>query len=156
MSCQEKYRAIRSVTLSKEKRCDKIKGRTCADGSCQRTYIPREESTPPTIVLEALFLSLLIDTHEGIAVQTVDVPGAYLHTSLTDDKVVHMKFEGEFGEMMCKVNPEYEKFVIYDKVKKLLYVLILKAIYGMIESALLWYNLFSATLLYLRFKLNPY
>ena len=67
-----------------------------------------------------------------------------------------MKFEGEFVDIMCKVNPEYEKFMIYDKVKKVLCVLILKVLYGMIESALLWYDLFSTILSYLGFKLNPY
>ena len=48
----------------------------------------------PTITLEALFESLLIDAHEGRAVYTFDVPGAYVHTSLPHDKIVHMKFEG--------------------------------------------------------------
>ena len=98
-----------------------------------------------------LFASLFIDAHEGRAEQTFDVPVAYLHTSLPDDNFVHMKFEGEFVDIMCEVNSEYEIFVIHDKVKKVMYVLILKAIYGMIEI-----DLFSTTLLDLGFKLNPY
>ena len=53
-----------------------------------------------------------------------------------------MKFEGEFVDIMCEVNPEYENFVTYERGKKVLYVLILKAIHGMIESDLLWYYLF--------------
>ena len=40
--------------------------------------------------------------------QTFDVPGAYLHATLPDGKVVHMKFKGEFVEVMCEVNPEYK------------------------------------------------
>ena len=35
-------------------------------------------------------------------------------------------------------------------------MLILKAIYGMIDSALLWYDFFSTILSDLGFKLNPY
>ena len=73
-----------------------------------------------------LFASLLVDAHVGRVVQTFDVLGAYLHTSLPHDRVMHINFEGEFVEIMCKVNPEYEKSVIYDKSKKVLYVLILK------------------------------
>ena len=61
------------------------------------------------IALEALFASLIIDTHEGIAVQNFDVTGAYIHLSLPDDKIVHMKFEGKFVDIMCEVNPEYKK-----------------------------------------------
>ena len=57
---------------------------------------------------------------------------------------------------MCDVNPEYEKFVTYEKGRKVLYVLILKSVYGIIESALLWYDFFSTTLSDLGLKLNPY
>ena len=55
-----------------------------------------------------LFASLLIYAHEGRAVNTFDVTGEYLHTSLHDDKVAHMKFEGEFMDIMCEVNPDYK------------------------------------------------
>ena len=128
----------------------------CADGSLQRTYIPREESTSPAIAPKSLFALLLIDVHEGIEVHTFDVPGAYLHASLPDYKVAHMKFESEFVEILCKVNPGYENFVTYEEGKILLCVIILKAIYRMIESSLLWYDLFSTTLLDMGFKINPY
>ena len=103
-----------------------------------------------------LFASLLIDANEGRAVQNFDVMGAYLQASLPDDKALNTKFEGKFLDIMCEVNPEYEKLVTYEKGKKLLYVLILKAIYRMIESALLWYYLFATTLLDLGFKINRY
>ena len=106
-SNQEKYRSLRGVKLIKYKQCSKIKGRKCADRSPQITYIPQEEATLLTIKLEALFPSLLIDTHEGISLHTFDVPGAYLPASLPDDKVVHMKLEGEFMDIMCEVNPDY-------------------------------------------------
>jgi hypothetical protein len=42
---------------------------------------------------------------------------------------------------MCEVNPEHLKSVRYESGKKTLYLRILKAIYGMVESALLWYDL---------------
>ena len=69
------------------------------------TITPREEATLPTIALEALFESLIIGAHEGSAVHTFDFPGAFLHASLHDDKIVNMKFESEFVEIMCEVNP---------------------------------------------------
>ena len=57
---------------------------------------------------------------------------------------------------MCEVNPEYKKSVTYEKGKKLLYVMIFKAIYGMIASALIWYDLLFTTISDLGFKLNSY
>ena len=91
-----------------------------------------------------------------MAVYTFDVPEAYLHASLPDDNIVHMKFEGEFVDIMCEVNLEYEKFMTYENSKKLMYALILRDIYVMIESSLLWCDFFSTTLSDLGFKINPY
>ena len=47
---------------------------------------------------------------------------------------------------MCEVNPEYVPHVRMENKNKVLYVQILKALYGMIESALLWYNLYTEVL----------
>ena len=57
---------------------------------------------------------------------------------------------------MCDVNPEYKEDVRYENGKKVLYVQILRALYGMIESALLWYNLYTEVLLKEGFEINPY
>ena len=60
-----------------------------------------------------------------------------------------------FVDIMCQVNPEYEKYVRYENGKKVLYLLLLRVIYGCIESALLWYNIFYTTLEGLVFERNP-
>jgi hypothetical protein len=57
---------------------------------------------------------------------------------------------------MCSVNPVYENFVCYENGKKVLYLKLLKALYGCVKAALLWYDLFSGTLEKMGFKLNPY
>ena len=40
--------------------------------------------------------------------------------------------------------------------QKIMYLILLKALYGCVKSALLWYGLFTTTLKYLTFKLNHY
>ena len=62
---------------------------------------------------------------------------------------------------MCEVNPEFKEHVIYENDRKnrsikCLYVRVLRALYGYIESALLWYELYSSTLIKMGFKINPY
>ena len=49
---QQKYDALNLLTMIKQKRCGKIKGRACADGRKQRRYISKEDSTSPTVHLE--------------------------------------------------------------------------------------------------------
>ena len=60
----QRHKAIRAIILIKEIRCGKIKGRTCADGSSQRSYIPMEEASSPTVSLEGLVTTMAIDAYE--------------------------------------------------------------------------------------------
>jgi len=83
---KQKRDAPHAINLIKEKQCGRIKGRTCADGSKQRSYIPKEETSSPAIVLEAFFASLLIYVFEDRSVQMFNIPGAYLHVDLPKDK----------------------------------------------------------------------
>ena len=72
------------------------------------------------------------------------------------DKKILMKLREDFVGIMCQVNPEYDQHVRYENAKKFLYLFLLGEIYDCIESALLWYNLFSETLEVLGFEINPY
>jgi hypothetical protein len=47
-------------------------------------------------------------------------------------------------------------FVCYESERKVLYLELLKALYGCVQSALLWCKLFSGTLKGMCFELNPY
>ena len=155
---EEKRRALEAVNLIKMKRSGEIKGRTCANGSKQKMYLKHGENiSSPTVSLEAIIGTLLIDVKEGRDVAIFDIRGAYLQAKMPAKKKILMVFRGEFVDIMCEVNPEYKKYVTTDKNgKKVLYVKILRAIYGCIESALLWYQLYVKTLKGMGFKLNPY
>ena len=100
-------------------------------------------------------ISLAIDAHEGRKVSTADVEGAYLHADM-DEKVI-MMLDGEMVDYMIAVNPEYKKFVHTTKTcRRILYVQFLKALYGCMQSALLWFKLFTSTLKDMGFDINPY
>jgi len=46
MSRHEKSRALRAIDLINERRCGRIKGKTCAGGRPQRDYVPQEKQHP--------------------------------------------------------------------------------------------------------------
>ena len=80
-------RTLEAVTVIKQKRSGKIKGRTCADDSKQRRYLKEFESVAsPKLSLDRLFGSTMIDVFEGRDVATCDVPGAFLHAELPPGK----------------------------------------------------------------------
>ena len=158
LSKQDIEQALEAVTLIEKKRDGRVKGRVCANGSKQRKYLKEGESVAsPTVSVEALITALLIAAHEGREVVSFDIPGAFLQAEMSDDKLVLLVLRGEFVDYMCEVNPEHIPNVRYDKRgKKVLYMRVVRAIYGCIESALQWYKLFKGTLEDMGFELNPY
>ena len=154
MTFQEKKKALDAHTFLKEKRCGRLRARTVADGRPQRAYVPREEANSPTVGHESLMGTLLVDAKEDRDVAIFDVPSAYLQADMPEEKNMHLKFSGEAVDIMCKVNQEYLKHVRMENGKKVLYTKILKAVYGCIESALLWYKMYVDTLSKMGFKLN--
>ena len=152
---ETRAQALRCINLIKEKRCGKIKGRTCADGRPQRKLYERSETSSPTASSDAIMLTLAIDALEGRDVATADVAGAYLNAEMND--YVLMRLEGEDVDLMCDMNPSYKEYVWRSRNgKKSLYLRLARALYGCVQSALLWYELFSSTLKQMGFKLNPY
>jgi hypothetical protein len=146
--------ALRAINLITEKRDGRIKGRTVADGSTQRPLYEKHKTASPTLSIDALLLSIMMDAKERRDVGTADVTGAYLNAYVTD--FVIMKFTGESVDILCNMNPHYTQFVVIENGVKVLYVRLIKALYGCVQSALLWYKLFSNTLKEMGFVINPY
>jgi hypothetical protein len=149
---EQKNAALRAISVIKEKRCGKIKGRTVADGRPQKGLYTKEETTSPTVSTDALMMSILIEAWEQRDVATADVAGAYLKAEFED--FVVLRIEGESVNIMCRVSEHYNKFVVYESGKKVLYLQLLKALYGCVKSALLWYELFMGTLQQMGFVLK--
>ena len=60
-------------------------------------------------------------------------------------------------DMLVKMNPElYGPKVVFEKGKKVLCVQVLRAIYGMLDAALLYYKKFCKDLEEIGFKFNPH
>jgi hypothetical protein len=86
---------------------------------------------------------------------TVDIPGAFMQADI--DEVVHVKFEGEIAEMLVRMDPKmYRKYVKNEHGKTVLYVELLKALYGTMRAALLFWKLLSSKLVLWGFEINPY
>ena len=145
LSEQEKREALEAVNLIKEKRDGNLKGRLCINDAKQRKYIKDEENiSSPTALLEGIFGTLIIDAYDERDVAIADVSGAYLHAEWPKHKKVILKLRDEFGDIMCNVNPKYKEHVITKvrngKSVKVLYLIVLRALYGALESALLGYK----------------
>tara|TARA_B110000116_G_scaffold23331_1_gene17939 strand:- start:29 stop:655 length:627 start_codon:yes stop_codon:yes gene_type:complete len=95
---EERKKAMESLMFLTEKRDGSIKGRTCANGSTQRSYISKDEASSPTAATESILLTTAIEAKEERDVMTLDMPNAFLQTSLpkdetTDERII-MKLRG--------------------------------------------------------------
>jgi hypothetical protein len=103
----------------------------------------------------------VIKAKEERDVMTCNIPNAFIQAYLPrkepgEDRVV-MKITGMLVDMLVDTSPElYGPAVVLVNRKKVLYVEVLKAIYGMLEAALLWYKTFRKDLEDNGFIFNPY
>jgi hypothetical protein len=139
-----------------EKRCGRIKSRACMNGSKQRQWIKKEDAASPTVMSDSVMITTAIEAHEGRKVITLDIPGAFLNTEI--DEEVIMLLRGELAELMVNIDPAlYGPYVITTKKgEKLLYVRMLKVMYGLLCAALLFYLKLRGDQEEFGFKMNQY
>ena len=157
---EEKKKAVEAIALLTEKRDGTVKGRTVYNGKPTREWLSREDSASPTAALESLMLLAVIDCNEERNVTTHDVPNAFIQARIPTGREVErviMKITGALVDILLLIDPErYGPFVVFDGKKKVIYVQVLRAIYGMLQAALLWYKKFRKDLEEIGFKFNPY
>jgi hypothetical protein len=140
----------------KEKRDHSVKARMCADGQKQRWDWTKQDTTSPTVLMEAVFIIAVVNAYKECNVACFDIPGTFLHAD--SDKDITVILKGRLAELMVQVAPNlYRKYISVDRMgTATLYDKMQKAIYGLFRSALLFYKKLVADLESIRFKLNPY
>ena len=158
MTTSERKRAMESLIFLTEKRDGTVKARTCANGSTQREYIPREEATSPTAATEAILITGVLDAKQGRDVMTLDIPNAFVQTEIPErDEKIIMKIRGRLVDILTEICPGvYDDYVIYEGKQKVLYVKMLRALYEMLISSVLYYKKFRTDIESIGFEVNPY
>jgi hypothetical protein len=156
LSSEEQAKALASLMFLKEKRDKMVKARMCTDGRKQQGDWTKQESTSPTVATESVFITAVVNAHEGRDVTCYDIHGAFLHAD--SDKDITMILKGRLAELMVQFAPTlYRKYISVDrKGTVILYVKMQKAMYGLLRSALLFYRKLVGELESAGFRLNPY
>ena len=99
----------------------------------------------------------MIDAVEGWEVATADIPRAFLQTDY-DKGDIHIRLEGAMVTILEEIDPEYYKyFILTDKHgRKCMYVESKKAIYGTLETSLLFWEKLSKSLEEMGYQRNEY
>jgi hypothetical protein len=110
----------------------------------------------PTVATESVFLTTVIDALEGRDVAVLDVPGAFMQADM--DKLVHVRFTGKMVDLLMEINQRmYGPCIVKEEGKEtVMYVELLKALYGTIRAAQLFWEKLTGKLLEWGFTANPY
>ena len=102
--------------------------------------------TAPTVSTEAVFLTAVIDALENWAIAVLDVPGAFMQANI--DELVHARFTGEMVKMLLDIDEEkYSEYLVMERGEQVMYMELLKALYGTLCAARLFWQKFSKQLI---------
>ena len=155
VSLMQKRNALGYLMFLKQKQTEQIKGQGCADGHKQHLHTPKDNASSPTVATESVHLSCVIDAKERCDVATVDILGAFMQGD--QDETAHMHLEGTLAELLTKCDPKlYRKYVVTENNKPVLYVELVKALYGTIHAALIFWHKLTSKLVEWGFTINLY
>lgn len=151
---REKLRSvIRSKMFLRKKRTGEIKARLVGGGHCQdKTIYGNEEISSPTVRTPSVFMLAATGATEGRKFVTIDIKGAYLHCDIKQE--VYMELDPVVSYILTEMDASYQEFIDPETGKIL--VQLDKALYGLVESARLFYDHLSGTLANMGFEKNPY
>ena len=73
---------MESLIFLTEKKDGRIKARTCANGSIQHAYIPKDDAVSPTTSTESILITSTIEAKQNTDVITADIPNAFVQTDI--------------------------------------------------------------------------
>lgn len=155
LTAEQKEEALAYLMFLNQKWCRKIKGHGCADGRKQRAHTAREDVASLTVATKSVFLTVAINALEGCDVAImIDVPGAFMQANM--DEIVHVRLTGKMVNLLLEIDPDtYGPYVVHEGRERVMYVELLKALYGTIQVARLYWEKLSGKLLEWVFMPNP-
>ena len=151
----DKEKCIRSFIFMKEKylasgKFEKVKARLVGNGAQQDRNV-FESLSSPTTALTSLMIVGVISAKEHRTVATADITGAYLNAEMPTRQV--MLISKEVAKILVSINGDYLKYMRNDGTVP---VILKRALYGCVQSALLWYNKMRQFMTKIGFEVNKY
>jgi Reverse transcriptase (RNA-dependent DNA polymerase) len=136
---------------------DKLKARLVGGGDGQdRNLYSRIDTSSPTASTSAILIIAQLAAAERRHVISLDIGSAYLNARMPKDdpsKLVFMAIASNMADILIDLDPSYRRF---RRDNGTIIVELDQALYGCIESALLWYKELSSFLGSIGFTPNPY
>jgi hypothetical protein len=141
---------IPSSVVMKVKPDGLYKARLVASGNRQdKRQYSASEVNGPAVRTQSILILTALSAALGLTISTGDIEGAYLWAPLERQNSIVMRLSQSISKILMEMNPEYAEFLLPDGC---INVLLVKSLYGLIESAQLWNAHLSLTLVSLGFR----
>jgi len=126
-----------------------------------RTKLVQTEAhnVSPMAATEAILITGVIKAKQIRDIMTLDIPIAFVQKPIPKDcDKVMMKLRGPLVDILCEIYPGvYDNFVFYEgkQKQKVLYVRMLKALYGMMIAYILYCMKFRKDIESIGFEVSP-
>ena len=149
---EEKHKALDCKLFIQSKRDGRTKARLVGGtGASSQDKGLYPDLSSPTVRYESVMLLLKAAAHNGQKVAVADIPGAYLHAKFTDlsldakpDARRFVKANGRLASLMADNHKHCKNAITKHGI---IFLEIKRALYGLIESAKLWYCELSSMLI---------
>ena len=153
LSKDMKSKLINCFTFFKEKYkstgvLEKLKARMVAGGDRVDSTILGDISSP-TARLETIMMLHSLAAQFNWKIANMDVPGAYLNTTLPEKDRIPMKLGKEEVDVLLQIKPEWAPFRCRDGT---MIVVLHGGLYGLPQAAKLWNEMIVASLIELGYK----
>jgi hypothetical protein len=129
----------------------KLKARLVAGGH-QQNRLLYEDVSSPTCSLHSLFLVSAIAAKENRVIATMDIASAYLNADM-ERQDIFMTLDHQLMDILTDLDPSFKEC---RRQNGMGVVRLKKALYGCLESALLWYRHINQTLVEAGYHQNEY
>ena len=116
-----------------------MKVRMCANGSTQRSHIPREKDLSPKVTTNFVLVTIAIDAEQERDVMSMDIPNEFVQTkvSQSDERII-MNIRVALVDMLLETYPKKCKdFVIGKGRNKVFHAHVLNELCGMLMAIIL-------------------
>ena len=144
---------LKALSIITEKRDESSKGRTCADGRKQRQWKSKVEHASPATRADSALLASVAYACEERFVGISDIKGACFNAKF--DEFLLKKIENEQANAMCDMDTKHEKHVVIENRKRVLHLVLNKALHGCVKIVLSWCTLFPSCSIDMLFVLSP-
>jgi hypothetical protein len=130
------------IKLKADGAFDKIKARLIAGGHRQ-WWGADDVCSSPTVPWDVILAMFVVAARNELIIVTADIPSAYLQAWRLHLTAIYMRLSKEISQHLVQLEPQWGEYLNH---KGELTVKLQKALYGLKESGLLWFNELSTTL----------